>query len=105
MIAPTNIMLKLLVILFVIKLHARINIFKKTPMIPPLLVNDKIISNFYEKANLFNRFFASQCTPLENNSSLPPLCLKTEKSLSSLKIRETDIFVITKKLHSNKLHD
>ena len=33
---------------------------KKTPMIPPLLVNDKIISNFSEKANLFNKFFASQ---------------------------------------------
>ena len=44
---------------------------KKTPIIPPLLVNNKIISNFSEKANLFNKFFASQCTPLENNSSLP----------------------------------
>ena len=32
---------------------------KKTPMIPPLLVHDKIISNFSEKANLFNKFFAS----------------------------------------------
>ena len=44
---------------------------KKTPIIPPLLVSNKIVSNFSEKANLFNKFFASQCTPLENNSSLP----------------------------------
>ena len=49
---------------------------KKTPIIPPLLVNNKIISSFSEKANLFNNFFASQCTPLENKSSLPPFYLK-----------------------------
>ena len=70
---------------------------KKTPMIRPLLVNNKIISNFSEKAYLFNKPFASQCTPMENNSSLPPFCLKTEKSLSSLEINETDIFAIIKK--------
>ena len=29
---------------------------KKTPIIPPLLVNNKIISNFSEKANLFKKF-------------------------------------------------
>ena len=69
---------------------------KKTPIIPPLLLNNKIISNFSEKANLFNKFFASQCTPLENNSSLPPFCLKTDKSLLSLEISETDIFAIIK---------
>ena len=38
---------------------------KKTPIIPPLLVNNKIISNFSEKANLFNKYFASKCTTLE----------------------------------------
>ena len=77
---------------------------KKTPIIPPLLVNNKIVSNFSEKANLFNKFFASQCTPLENNSSLPPFCLKTDKSLSSLEISETDIFAIIKNLDPNKSH-
>ena len=57
---------------------------KKTSIIPRLLVNNKIISNFSEKANLFNKFFVSQYTPLENNSSLPPICLKTDKSLLCL---------------------
>ena len=65
---------------------------KQTLVIPPLLVNNKIFSNFSKKAYLFNKLFASQCTPMENNSSLPPFCLKTEKSLSSLEINETDIF-------------
>ena len=74
---------------------------KKTPIIPPLLVNNKIVSNFSEKANLFNKFFASQCTPLENHGSLPPFCLKTDKSL---KISETDIFAIIKNLDLNKSH-
>ena len=74
---------------------------KKTPIISPLLGNNKIISNFSEKANLFNKFFASQCTPLENHSSLPPFCLKTDKSL---KISETDIFAIIKNLDLNKSH-
>ena len=74
---------------------------KKTPIVSPLLGNNKIISNFSEKANLFNKFFASQCTPLENHSSLPPFCLKTVKSL---KISETDIFAIIKNLDLNKSH-
>ena len=77
---------------------------KKIHVIPPLLVSNKIISNFSEKANLFNKCFTSQCIPLENNSSLPPFCLKTGKSLSSLEISETDIFAIIKNLDPNKSH-
>ena len=30
---------------------------KKIPLIPPILVNNKLISNFKEKANHFNAFF------------------------------------------------
>ena len=44
---------------------------KKTPLIPPILINNKLISNFKEKENHFNAFFASQCTPVSNNSTLP----------------------------------
>ena len=73
-------------------------------MIPPLLVNDKIILNFSEKANLFSKFFASQCTPPENNNCLPPFYIKTENSLSSIEIREYDIFAILKNLDPNKSH-
>ena len=31
---------------------------KTTPIIPPLSVNNKIIPNFFEKANLFNLCFS-----------------------------------------------
>ena len=44
---------------------------KKIPLIPPLLVDDKFITDIQMKANVFNKFFAEQCTPLHNNSSLP----------------------------------
>ena len=44
---------------------------RKIPLIPPLLVNNKFASDFTEKENLFNDFFAAQCTPLSNNSVLP----------------------------------
>ena len=74
-------------------------------MIPSLLVKDKIISKFYEKTNLFNKFFTSQCTHFENNSSLRPFCLKARKSLLPLEISETDIFAILKNLDPNKSHD
>ena len=41
---------------------------KKVPIISPLLINDKLISDFEVKANHFNNFFASQCTPLDDSS-------------------------------------
>ena len=41
------------------------------PIIPPLLVNNKLISDFREKANIFNDFFVQQCQPIPNNSILP----------------------------------
>ena len=43
---------------------------KKVSIIPPLLINDKLISDFEIKSNLFKKFFASQCTPLDNSSKI-----------------------------------
>ena len=36
---------------------------KKTPTIPPVLVNTELVSDFKQKADLFNSYFISQCTP------------------------------------------
>ena len=44
---------------------------KRIPLIPPILVNNKLIPNFKKKANHFNAFFASQCTPVSNDSAIP----------------------------------
>ena len=77
---------------------------KKIPSIPPPLVNGEMISNFSKKAELFNKFFASQCTPLSNTSTVPSLTMRTDKRLWLLKINEDDIVSIIKILNSNKSH-
>ena len=77
---------------------------KKVPVIPPLLVDEEIISNFSQKVAIFNKYLASQWTPLENSSSLPRLWLRPDKTLSSLNRSEDDIFEIIKNLNPNKSH-
>ena len=39
---------------------------KKVFLIPPHLIDDKFVTDIKKKANIFNRFFADQCTPLKN---------------------------------------
>ena len=42
---------------------------RKIPIIPPLLINDKLETDFKKKAHHFNAFFASKCTPLIDKCS------------------------------------
>ena len=77
---------------------------KKIPSIPPLNVNGKIISSFEKKAELFNLHFASQCTPINNSSVLPPLEYKTNGRLAHVHIKEDDIYLILKNLNPEKAH-
>ena len=76
----------------------------KIPSIPPLFSNGKTITNVVEKANLFNDFFAAQCTPLENTSTLPPFFRKTCKTISKINFNGDDIICIIKSLDSKKAH-
>ena len=46
---------------------------KKVPVIPLILVNNKLVTNFKEKANIFNGFFSKKCRPIPNNSTLPSI--------------------------------
>ena len=77
---------------------------KKTPIIPPVLVNGELVSDFEQKANLFNNYFASQCTPIKNGSKLPNFSYKTEKILTSFDIKDDDILSIIKNLNVDKAH-
>ena len=56
---------------------------KKIPAIPPSLVDGNLISDFCEKAKFSNNFFASVCTPIKNNSRLPPFICKTSTRIHS----------------------
>ena len=49
---------------------------KKIPLIPPLLINDIFVTDIKTKSNIFNKFFAGQCTivffqQLKNDNVLP----------------------------------
>ena len=61
-----------------------------------------IITNFSKKADLFNKFFVDQCTPINNLNKLPPLYLKTDKKLYYLSINENDISTTITNLDPNK---
>ena len=77
----------------------------KIPLIPPLLVNNKIVSDFTEKSNIFNDLFATQSTPLSNNSILASaISFKTWSRLSSINFEKEDILKIIRNLNVNKAH-
>ena len=75
---------------------------QKIPVIPPILVNGELASDFKQKANIFNNHFASQYTPIKNGSKLPSFSYKAEKRLASFDIKDNDILLIIKSLNVNK---
>ena len=78
---------------------------KNIPCIPPLFHENKFITDFKEKAELFNHFFVNQCSLLSNNSVLPTnLPQLTSKCLDSIHFSSGDIVKIISRLDSNKAH-
>ena len=78
----------------------------KIPMIPPLLINDKLETDFKKKSHHYNVFFASKCTPLINNSVLLDLFdYISIARLSSIDFNNVDILKIIRYLNVNKAHD
>ena len=78
---------------------------RKIPVIPPLFHNNKFVTDFKEKAELFNSFFAKQCSLIKNGSKLPPrLHFLTDKRLSTVKFVSNDILKIIQNLNPNKTH-
>ena len=78
---------------------------EKKTMISPILVNNKLILNFKEKANYFNEFFSSQFTPISNYSSLPNTSNSVSNvRLSSIQLEDQDILKIICPLNYNKAH-
>ena len=76
---------------------------KKIPCIPPIYHNDKFVSDIKKKCDLFNSYFADQCTPLVNDSKLPSvLTVHTESVLESFHFSADHIRDIIKKLDPNK---
>ena len=72
---------------------------KKVPLLPPLQIGNTLASEFKMKANIFNKFFASQCVPLNNNSNIPyRQSYLTNAKIPSVKLENKDIIDIIKAL-------
>ena len=78
---------------------------KEIPCIPPLLHENKFIIDFRRKAEIFNTFFAKQCSLINTCSDLPTtLTKKTHESLSTIRFRSDDTLKIIKNFDPNKAH-
>ena len=78
---------------------------KKLPCIPPIFHENKFVTNFKEKAELFNSFLAKQCSFIDNGSEFSSfLHPKTDKSLSSITFTEKNIEKVIQSLDPNKAH-
>ena len=79
---------------------------KKIPCIPPLKHQNKYVTDFKEKAEIFNSFFVEQCSLMNNSSKRPLIFLKrTDKFISSISFSSNDIARIIQDLDPNKAHD
>ena len=73
--------------------------------IPPIYQNNNYITDFKEKAQIFNDLFLKQCTLVENSSKLPTdFFERTNNLLSTISITQDVIANIIKNLNPNKAH-
>ena len=78
---------------------------QKNSIILPLFYENRFVMDFTKKGELFNSFFAKQCTVINSGSSLPSeLLLKIDKFLSNITFFSDDILKIIQNLDSQKAH-
>ena len=78
---------------------------KKVPCILPIFNDNKFITDFREKAEIFNSFFANQYSLLTNTSVFPINCESLrDKSLSNISFTDNDTEKMIKCLDPNKAH-
>ena len=78
---------------------------KNIPLTPPLLIDDKFVTDIQTKANIFSNIFAEQCTPVRNGSVLQVnQIFLTQAKLKSLDFKEVEIPKIIRALHKNRAH-
>ena len=78
---------------------------KKIPIIRPLLIDDNFVTYIQMKANVFNKFFAKQCTPLKNSRLFPANQMFLKQSrLNSVNFNKDEILKIIRALNIHKAH-
>ena len=76
----------------------------KIPIIPPLLDNGLFITDFTEKAQIFNYYFILQCTTIDTGSEIPRDAPGALSMISDFVISEEKILNIIRSLNPNKAH-
>ena len=78
---------------------------KNIPLIPPPQIVNTLVRHFKKKANIFNKFFAPQCVPLNNDSNIPYFRrYMTNATISSIKFENKDIINVIKALDPCTAH-
>ena len=78
---------------------------RKIPVIPPLYHEGDFVTNFKKTTELFNSFFASQCSLISNDGKLlSHLNYKTDYRLLTVNFSIDDIAKILQNLDPNKAH-
>ena len=78
---------------------------KKVLCISHIFHDNKFVTDFSKKADLFNSFIVKQCSIIENNSVLPSsIVLVTDQYLANIEFAKDDIKRIICKLDRNKAH-
>ena len=73
---------------------------KKVPVIPPILIKNKLVTNFKDKDN---DFFSKQYQPTQNNSTLPLIkTFETSNRLSIVDIGSMKILKLIQGLNTSK---
>ena len=74
----------------------------KVPIILPLFIN-KFVTDFQEKANVFNLFFAKQCSPIPSSSDLPAkISYMTKDRIKTLWFWKSGVIKLIKALDVSK---
>ena len=77
----------------------------KIPLTPPLLVDNKLVTDLLDKGNLFNKCFAKQCPPISNHSTVRvSINFETTEKHLSLEFCVDYIIKIIWSLDQNKGH-
>ena len=78
---------------------------QKVPCILLIFHDNKFITDFSKKADLFHSFFAKQCSIIENNSVFPSSTIPiTDQYLANIEFMKDDIKRIICKLDPDKAH-
>ena len=78
---------------------------RNVPLIPPLLIDHKFVTDIQTKTNIFNNSFADQCQSLNNASDLPTNQIFLIQSRpGSLDFSEGELLQKIRALNINKAH-